>query len=243
MKSETQAQLDQNIPANVISTRSQAGFNLSYLETWYVIDRLNQVFGQGNWGYTTINTVKVFEGKTGTGPSEKYTVSYTATIGLSAIIDGRLAQFSDVGYGDGFDKNNPGKAHELAIKEAVSDGVKRCAKNLGRSVGLALYDKTQEYVDTAPKASPSREVNTGKVETPAPAVVTGRAESAAFSTKDLITAAFKVLEAQNKISKDAFKMNYLGNKGISTIAPSELPAIYNRMKKDFPILNGGSHGN
>jgi recombination DNA repair RAD52 pathway protein len=33
------------------------------------------------------------------------------------------------------------------VKEAVTDGIKRCAKNLGMSMGLALYDKTQENVD------------------------------------------------------------------------------------------------
>jgi recombination DNA repair RAD52 pathway protein len=55
--------------------------------------------------------------------------------------------YGDVGYGDGSDKTNPGKAHELAAKEAVTDALKRCAKNLGMSMGLALYDKTQENVD------------------------------------------------------------------------------------------------
>lgn len=57
-------------------------------------------------------------------------------------------------------------------------------------------------------------------------------------SRDLITGAFKVLEAQGKISKEAFKTNYLQGKGISTVAPSELPAIYSKLMKDFPSLNG-----
>lgn len=59
-------------------------------------------------------------------------------------------------------------------------------------------------------------------------------------SKDLITSAFKVLEAQGKISKEAFKTNYLQGKGISTLAPSELPDIYNRLLKDFPHLTKGA---
>lgn len=57
-------------------------------------------------------------------------------------------------------------------------------------------------------------------------------------TKDLITGAFKVLEAQKKISKEAFKTNYLGNRGLSAVLPSEYTTIYEKMKKDFPHLNG-----
>ena len=43
MKSALQQTLDENIPKDCVSTRQQAGTNLSYLEAWYVIDRLNQV--------------------------------------------------------------------------------------------------------------------------------------------------------------------------------------------------------
>ena len=44
--------LDEPIPSDVVAKRKGgAGFSLSYLEGWYVIDRLNQVFGQGNWQY------------------------------------------------------------------------------------------------------------------------------------------------------------------------------------------------
>jgi len=62
------------------------------------------------------------------------------------------------------------------------------------------------------------------------------------ATKDLITSAFKVLEAQKQISKEAFKTNYLQGKGLSTVAPSELPNIYAKMKKDFPQLNSNGKG-
>lgn len=226
--SETKQKLDANIPREVVSTRTQAGFEISYLETWYVIDRLNQVLGQGNWSYQTINTTKVYEGKV----NDKHSVSYTATVILGAFVDGKHTQFSDVGYGDGFDKNSPGKAHELAIKEAVSDAVKRCAKNLGRSMGLALYDKTQEYVGTNTSRSniAVRQENSvpGDTVTGSTTISMGT-NSKRSITKDLIGEAFKVLELQKKVTKESFKKDFLGGRGLSTIPQSELQSIYEKV--------------
>jgi recombination DNA repair RAD52 pathway protein len=49
--------------------------------------------------------------------------------------------FSDVGFGDAVDYSGSEiSTHELAMKEAVSDGVKRALKNLGDQFGLGLYD-------------------------------------------------------------------------------------------------------
>jgi len=50
--------------------------------------------------------------------------------------------FSDVGYGDGMEYTGSRiTVHELAMKEAVSDAVKRALKNFGSQFGLDLYDK------------------------------------------------------------------------------------------------------
>ena len=49
------------------------------------------------------------------------------------------------GFGNGFDQD-PGKAHESAVKEAESDAMKRAAMTLGYRFGLALYDKSQAHV-------------------------------------------------------------------------------------------------
>lgn len=153
---ETRKQLDEKIPRSVIAKRdSGAGKKLDYLEGWYVIARLNEVLGQGNWDYKINNLQLVHTGET----NGKHTVHYIATVLLSAMVGGRYVQFSDVGYGDGSDKYNIGKAYELATKEAVTDAVKRCAKNLGMSLGLALYQKSQEHVDdeeeTVPASGPA----------------------------------------------------------------------------------------
>lgn len=143
------AELDSPIPRDVVSLRDAGrGMKLSYLEGWYVIDRLNKVLGIGNWAYhSEVN--KVYEGTTENKSGTSFAASYIARVRLVVKIGDTTTEFSDYGYGDGSDRGHPGKAHELAVKEAVTDAIKRCAKNLGMSMGLALYDKTQENVKEA----------------------------------------------------------------------------------------------
>lgn len=135
-------QLNESIPASAVSKREAfRGKYLDYLEGWYVIDRLNKILGQGNWSYNT-NLISLFE----TQGKEYWETGYRAVVTLQVMLpDNTTASFEDVGYGDGKDKNRT-KAHESGGKEAVTDGLKRCAKNLGMSMGLALYDKTKEFV-------------------------------------------------------------------------------------------------
>jgi DNA recombination protein Rad52 len=143
--SEIKKRLDEKIPRDVVKKREgSGGKKFDYLEGWYVIARLNEVLGQGNWGYMTEEIRCVRECETERG----FTCHYIARVRLETPgLGGPHGIFADVGYGDGTDRGNPGKAHELAAKEAVTDALKRCAKNLGMSMGLALYDKTQENVD------------------------------------------------------------------------------------------------
>lgn len=158
---EMKTKLDAKIPIDVISTREGGGRKLSYLEGWYVIDRLNQIFGQGGWSYNTETMTCVFQGPVDNRGKTSHWANYVAKVTLLA----GGAVFSDFGYGDGSDPVYPGKAHELAVKEAVTDGLKRCAKNLGYSMGLALYDKSRENVDEGETEvqSKARTGNTGGV--------------------------------------------------------------------------------
>ncbi len=252
MKSEVQLALDANIPKEVIETREQAGRSLSYLSTWYVIDRLNQVIGQGNWSYSINKLDKVFEGNQTQRNGEVFATSYIAQVTLMAMIQNNKVEFTDVGYGDGTDKTNPGKAHELATKEAVSDGLKRAAKNLGRSMGLALYDKTQEYVDKPTSKSSTRSTTTNTTETK-PSVlrteqVVTKSETIPGKTvspnrvserpiKELLKEAFKVLEAQKKIDGATFKSKYLNGEGLTVIDIQSAVKAYKAIKTDFPTLN------
>lgn len=155
---EIETMLNAKIPRSVVMQRDGgSGRSLSYLAGFYVIERLNEIFGNLNWASDVktldllhVGTIQDKYGK------DVHTVHYKALIRLVVQgPDGKATEHTDVGYGDGSDKVNVGKAHELAMKEAITDGIKRCAKNLGGSLGLHLYDKDQTNVedDSRPKVA------------------------------------------------------------------------------------------
>lgn len=153
MSENIKNKLNEGFPRDQVKTRSGGtGPSLSYAAGHYIIRKLNEIFGQDGWSYTIQKLDKVFEGQlTDKYGKPTFNVSYIAQIQLmSRYFDANnVAVYradSDIGYGDGQDKGNPGKAHELAVKEAVTDGLKRAAKSLGDALGLALYDKDQENV-------------------------------------------------------------------------------------------------
>jgi len=196
-------QLDEKIPRDLVATRSNGNFSLSYLEGWHVIDRLNQVFGNLKWSYDIEELKLVNEGKNAKGA---FTASYIARVRLTvpnfkdtpkeeAMYYGSGTTYEDVGFGNGMDRYDAGKPHELATKEAVTDGLKRCAKNLGMSMGLALYDKTQENVDdgTKTKSTPKPK------DVRANPVLTGNKSKGTADPKatiGLINSTFRAVEAK-----------------------------------------------
>jgi hypothetical protein len=256
-KSETQTNLDINIPESVIKSRSQGGVSLSYLEAWYVKDTLNQELGQGNWGYQ-IKELKVISEEDVDG---SFIITYGATVSLFATIDGKTVIFDGDGSCEGRDKKVKGRAHDLSRKGSVSDAFKRAACNLGRSMGLALYDKTKEFVgeastkiDTDPGRTvvivTSSEAQRLDIPNNGSAKDTIKSETATNGNdskvlggstngklvKELIASSFKVLEAQKKITKDEFKTKYQKGAGLSTLSEPTLQFILNSLKTDFPEL-------
>lgn len=144
--------LNSDLPASAVMSRQGKGGSedLQYVSGFYVFDTLNEVFGPGSWGISSVELTKVSEDKSEKGSPR---VAYLARVVLHIEgIEGNREtggyfewRSTDVGYGSGVDKD-PGAAHEKAAKEAVTDGVKRCARALGRRMGLALYDKSQAHV-------------------------------------------------------------------------------------------------
>lgn len=217
-------ELDAKIPRDCISSREGGGRSkLSYLEGHYVIDRLNKVLGQGNWAYSAeANLVHT--------DTANNSVHYLAKVRLVVDLPGEperkrvTTEFVDYGYGDGKDKYSIGKAHELAVKESVTDGIKRCAKNLGMSMGLALYNKTQENVEDAPaeKAvaqgpAPRRDV-TGHIPEKK-SLVTGAVPSRDRDTVNkAITANSRVVIAKKLKTVDELKADMRAKYGTDTTA-------------------------
>jgi hypothetical protein len=110
------------------------GKQLSYLEAWDVKAHLNRIFGFGGWSWNVTTAELAFEDQ----PTEKnrnYVVGYKV-IGVLKVIG---AEYAEAAVGSA---NLPsrGDAHDMAIKTAESDALKRAAINLGDQFGLSLYN-------------------------------------------------------------------------------------------------------
>lgn len=211
--SEIQKLLDEPISRENVSTRSGgSGKSLSYLETWYVIDRLNQVLGTANWS----NEIRELQLLPGNGKP-----SYRAIVRVLANIDGVVSMKDGVGFGS--DKSDF-NAHELAMKEAVSDALKVAAKNLGRSLGLALYDKTQEFVTDTPKET--------SPEAPAKAPTKSKVDPRAK-----IKAAFSLLKSQKLVTAESFRNKYLNGASSDDLDDAQALAAVAAITKDYSTLN------
>ena len=141
---EIDAQLAAPLRAEHVRQREGGrGMSLSYVEGHYVIRRLNDIFGFGGWE-SAIEKLEDLPADAKGRPQ------------CRAIVTLRAGSWacSDVGYGGG--------DHEKACKEAVTDALKRCARNLGDGFGLALYEKPDEdgkrsRVVDAPREAPPAE--------------------------------------------------------------------------------------
>lgn len=143
--------LEAPIPTSAISKRAGKGGSgkLSYLEGHYVISKLNEIFGFDGWRFRVQEVNPVFPIQKKPGDDSKF---YCSVVVVGEICAG-IALREDVGFGDGTGKN-PSDAIEMAYKEAVTDCLKRCARQLGGALGNHLYDKNQTNVvdDSADQA-------------------------------------------------------------------------------------------
>ena len=147
--------LDAPIDSDLVSRRDQAGKTFSYLESWAVLHEMNQIFGHTGWA-TSVEDIKCVLNETFTNEKDGrtgYRVAYTAQVTVNVLEEKQEVHHfrggcyhTDVGYGDGTSYEHAGKAHESAIKEAVSDASKRAIRHLGGRMGLYLYDKSQKNV-------------------------------------------------------------------------------------------------
>jgi DNA recombination protein Rad52 len=143
---EQRKALAEDLPDEHVKQREAGGRRqVSYLETWRAKDTANRIFGFGEWSYRTLDLVFIGEEDVerwvGDAPNKKrqegVRVAYRATVQVK--VNGVV--YSDVGYGEDVSYTSDLQQHELAIKEAVSDGLKRALNPLGQQFGLHLYDK------------------------------------------------------------------------------------------------------
>lgn len=124
-------------PARV-AKRSQAGRNLSYLEAWDVKAHLIRIFGFGAWSWHVISADLAFEDQIDAkNGGKQWSVGYRVIGTLTIPSLGCIYTEASVGFAKLPDR---GEAHDMAIKTAESDALKRAAINLGTQFGLSLYN-------------------------------------------------------------------------------------------------------
>ena len=140
-----------------VATREQGGKTLSYIEAWHAIAEANRIFGFGQWDRETVELRQLGEPRV---TQDKYgkdqmRVGYSARVPITVRAGDSVIVREGCGFGSGIDKDTD-QAHESALKEAESDAMKRALMTFGNSFGLALYDKTQANVVSAPSEPPKQ---------------------------------------------------------------------------------------
>lgn len=125
-----------DLSANRVAKRTQAGRSLSYLEAWDVRATLNRIFGFLGWSADVTSSELVFEEKNEKG---QWSVGYKVTLKLSIFDEYSAATYTEAAVGSS-SLPQRGEAHDMAIKTAESDALKRAAMNLGTQFGLSLYN-------------------------------------------------------------------------------------------------------
>lgn len=141
ISAEQYAQLIQPINANRVQKLQGKH---QYLEQWDVRRFLICIFGFDGFDVETKSLELVRELEPTKG---RWTIVYRAEVRLSIKVDGEvIAVFEDAAAGDAINQPSIGDAHDLAMKTALSQALKRCAANLGDQFGLSLYGKTTNPV-------------------------------------------------------------------------------------------------
>ncbi len=171
-------------PPENLSTRSQSGMELTYVQGWWDIDELNEIFGWDGWSYSTADgpkelfaqwhKVQKWDDKTKAYKEvDRFDVVCRAAVMLEVYTD--ISDWTitreDVGYGNGMTYKHGQEidAYEGAGKEAVTDALKRAARTLGNRFGNCLYDK--EFLKTL-KNPPAKKPIAQSTQPPSPELAT-----------------------------------------------------------------------
>ena len=136
-----------------VAKRQQAGRSLSYLEAWDVKAHLIRIFGFGGWSWEVLTAELAFESE----KDGKWNVGYKVA-GRLTIGNDYHPTYTEAAVGSATLPQR-GEAHDMAIKTAESDALKRAAINLGTQFGLSLYsngslrDVVVQTLDREPKES------------------------------------------------------------------------------------------
>lgn len=130
------------------------GKGFAHMEAWDIRRHLIRIFGFGGHDTDLLETTLIAEtsipdfqkvGKNGQPYGKVYeawTVVYRVAVRLVVKVDGiELGHWHGIATGDATNQPSRADAHDLALKTADSQALKRAATNLGDQFGLSLYNK------------------------------------------------------------------------------------------------------
>ena len=131
-----------------VEHRRQAGQELSYLAQQDVRAHANRIFGFCRWSAEVLSTTLLFEEQNEKTDERSGEIKTRWYVGWQAIVkvtvhapDGTyLATYTEAAVG-GNTQPQRHEAHDMSLKTAVSDAIKRCFTNLGDQYGLSLYNQ------------------------------------------------------------------------------------------------------
>lgn len=132
----TKAQVEQLLRPINPRRVGKDGKGFSHLEAYDVRAHLTRLFGFGEWSAVTNLCELVFE-SVSDDQKPRWTVCYRAKVTLTVHATG--AAYSEWAAGDATNYPSRADAHDMAMKTAESQALKRCAVNLGDQFGLSLY--------------------------------------------------------------------------------------------------------
>lgn len=134
--------LEAPIPRDYVGTRPQGGQQVSFITGHHAIARANEILGADGWSVELRAFTETYRGtRPGNNNTDNLVVLYRAEVRVAA--GGVFKDDVGVGVCDcAVNDRNIAQTIEKAQKEAVTDGVKRCLRYFGNSLGLGMYDKS-----------------------------------------------------------------------------------------------------
>jgi hypothetical protein len=117
------------------------GKGFSHVEAWDIRRHLIRVFGFGGFDTDLLGAELVAQIDIPAGNKTRYTVVYRVSVKLTVKVGGvELGHWHGTAIGDATNQPGLADAHDLALKTADSQALKRAAVNMGDQFGLSLYN-------------------------------------------------------------------------------------------------------
>ncbi|MDK1476822.1 Rad52/Rad22 family DNA repair protein [Streptomyces sp. 549] len=119
------------------------GKGFAHVEAWDIRRHLIRCFGFGGYSTELLFADLMHERETPAknGGKSRWTVVYRCAVRLTVKVAGiELGRWHGIATGDAINLPSVSDAHDLALKTADSQALKRAAVNLGDQFGLSLYN-------------------------------------------------------------------------------------------------------